>query len=161
MNHHAFATAALAAALALACTDARACGEGTFNMGQGLRYQGYLAPHPATVLVYDDGAANHRALYAGLQKAGHTVTVVGNAGDMSRALHARRFDVVIADLDDAAAMQPEVAAASARTTLLPVVARNRRNAPELRGTFKLFLLDGASLGQYLKVINQSLSLRVP
>jgi hypothetical protein len=27
--------------------------------------------------------------------------------------------------------------------------------------FKLFLLDGASLGQYLKVINQSLSLRMP
>jgi hypothetical protein len=41
-----------------------------------------------------------------------------------------------------------------------VVARNRRNAPEVGNRFKLFLLDGASLGQYLKGINQLLSLRV-
>jgi hypothetical protein len=155
-------TAALVLPLALACSHANACGEGQFNMGQGLRYQGYLAPRPATVLVYDSGSATDRkALYAGLQKAGHKVTVVGTADAMSEALRARRFDVVIADLDDVAAMQPHAAATSAKATLLPVVARDRRNTPELRSHFKLFLLDGSSLGQYLKAINQSLSLRMP
>ena len=152
---------AIALALALASPSVRACGEGQFNMGQGLRYQGYLAPHPATVLVHDDGAADHKALYAGLQKAGHTVTVVGTADAMSQALGAHSFDVVIADLDEATAMQSQAAATSVHPRLLPVVARNRRDAPELRSHFKLFLLDGASLGQYLKVINQSLSLRMP
>src|SRR4051812_6793450 len=93
------ATAALGLALvlALASSPASACGEGQFNMGQGLRYQGYLAPHPATVLVYDAAASDHEALYAGLQKAGHKVTVVGSADAMSQALHERRYDVVIAD----------------------------------------------------------------
>ena len=47
-----------------------ACGEGQFNMGQGLRYQGYLAPHPATVLVYDDGAATARRCMPGCRKPG-------------------------------------------------------------------------------------------
>lgn len=154
------ATAALGFALALACSPASACGEGQFNMGQGLRYQGYLAPHPATVLVYDDGASDRKALYAGLQKAGHKITVVGTADAMSQALQAGRYDVVIADFDDAAALQSR-AGTSVKPGVLPVVARNRRNAPEVSSRFKLFLLDGASLGQYLKGINQLLSLRAP
>ena len=33
--------------------------------------------------------------------------------------------------------------------------RSARNAPELRSRFNLFLVDGASLGQYLKAINQA------
>ncbi|MFS8063087.1 MAG: hypothetical protein ACMG5Z_00720 [Luteimonas sp.] len=153
------ATTTLGFALALACAPALACGEGQFNMGQGLRYQGYLAPHPATVLVYDDGASAHKALYAGLQKAGHKVTIVDSAAAMSQALQADRYDVVIADFDDAAALQSRVSGASAKPDVLPVVARNRRNAPEVNSRFKLFLLDGASLGQYLKGINQLLSMR--
>ena len=154
------ATAALGFSLALACSPASACGEGQFNMGQGLRYQGYLAPRPASVLVYDDGASDRKALYAGLRKAGHKVTVVGTADAMSQALHAGRFDVVIADFDDAAALQSRTGM-SAKPGVLPVVARNRRDAPEVSSRFKLFLLDGASLGQYLKGINQLLSLRMP
>jgi ABC-type amino acid transport substrate-binding protein len=160
-NFPAIATAAIAFAIALACQPARACGEGQFNMGQGLRYQGYLAPHPATVLVYDDGAGDRRALYAGLQKAGHKVTVVGSADAMSQALQAGRYDVVIADFDDAAALQTRASGTSPKPGVLPVVARSRRNAPEVSSRFKLFLLDGASLGQYLKGINQLLSMRAP
>ena len=156
------ATAAIGLSLAFACSPASACGEGQFNMGQGLRYQGYLAPHPATVLVYDDGASDRKALYAGLQKAGHKVTVVNTADAMSQALQAGHYDVLIADFDDAAALQSRTSGTSAKKPgLLPVVPRNRRNAPEVSSRFKLFLLDGASLGQYLKGINQLLSMRAP
>jgi CheY-like chemotaxis protein len=154
------ATTALGLSLALVCFAARACGEGQFNMGQGLRYQGYLAPRPATLLVYDDRAADHGALYAGLKKAGHKVTVVDSADAMAQALHAGHYDVVIADFEEAAALQSHAVGTSGKSGVLPVVARNRRNAPEVSSQFKLFLLDGASLGQYLKGINQLLSLRV-
>jgi PleD family two-component response regulator len=161
MNRCILTTTALAFSLALVSPFANACGEGQFNMGQGLRYQGYLAPHPATVLVYDGAANDRKTLYAGLQKAGHKVTVVGTAAAMSQALQAGRYDVVIADFDDAAALQSHAAGAAAQPRVLPVIARSRRNAPEVSSRFKLFLLDGASLGQYLKAINQSLALRMP
>jgi hypothetical protein len=159
MNRCIPTTMALAFSLALVSPLANACGEGQFNMGQGLRYQGYLAPHPATVLVYDEAAGDRKALYTGLQKAGHKVTVVGTSDAMSQALRTDRYDVVIADFDDAAALQAR-AGTSAKPGVLPIVARNRRNAPEVSSRFKLFLLDGASLGQYRKGINQLLSMRV-
>jgi hypothetical protein len=37
-----------------------------------------------------------------------------------------------------------------------VIARSQRNSPELKQRFGNFLLDGASLGQYLKSINNVL-----
>jgi len=37
-----------ALAIAVSTLPVQACGEGQFNMGQGMRYQGYLAPRPAT-----------------------------------------------------------------------------------------------------------------
>lgn len=159
MSKHILTTTLLTCVVALVSTSAQACGEGQFNMGQGLRYQGYLAPRPATVLVYDDGAAARKALYTGLQKAGHKVIVVSNVDALSQALGERRFDVVIADFADAAVVESS-ASTSARPRLLPVVERSQRNAPEVRSRFNLFVLDGASLGQYLKLINQLVQVRV-
>lgn len=144
------AIAASALALAIPAMPAQACGEGQFNMGRGMRYQGYLAPRPATVLVYDQDPTQRRSIYQGLNRAGHHLTVARTADDLARALRSKHFDVVISDLGNADAID----AAPAR--LLPVVQRQQRNEAGIRSRFQVFLLDGASLGQYLKGIDRLL-----
>ena len=139
---------------------ALACGEGQFNMGHGLQYQAYLAPRPATVLIYSgagETAAQRDALVKGLRDSGHKVTAVADAGAMATALQAQHFDVLIADYEDidAAASQAQAAGANA-PALVPVVARSMRRDPGLKERFRSFVLDGASLGQYLKSINTAL-----
>jgi CheY-like chemotaxis protein len=153
------AITAFAFTLSLVATLAHACGEGAFNMGQGLRYQGYLAPHRARLLVYDDGAIDRRMLYAGLQKAGHAVTVVHDPASLSRALQHGAYDVVISDREDPATLQ-SISGAPERPRLLPVVARNRRHAPDVQ-RFDVYVVDGASIGRYLQVINRLLAARAP
>jgi hypothetical protein len=128
-------------------------------MGQGLRYQGYLAPQRARLLVYDDGASDRRALYAGLQKAGHAVTVVRDPADLSRALRRGTYDVVITDRDDATMLQ-SIDGAPQRPRLLAVVARNRGDATPAH-RFGVVVVDGTSVGRYLQLINQVLAARVP
>jgi hypothetical protein len=134
---------------------AQACGEGMFNTGKGLPYQAYLAPRPAAVLVYAEpsgGGGRDDSLYAGLQKAGHSVTVVRDVQSLHTAMREHRYDVVISTLD---AVETVTSAESAQApTVLPVVARAVRNSPAVRNRFELFLLDGASLGQYLRAINK-------
>jgi DNA-binding NarL/FixJ family response regulator len=141
------ATAVLCVAFVVAPT-AFACGEGHFNMGQGMRYQGYLAPRPATVLVYDQDPMQRKSIYQGLNRAGHHLTVARTTDDLAQALRSRHFDVVISDLGDSGTID----AGAAR--LLPVVQRQQRNEAGIRSRFRVFLLDGASLGQYLKGIDQ-------
>ncbi|MEO7477728.1 MAG: hypothetical protein ABIT64_00660 [Lysobacteraceae bacterium] len=148
----------LSSALALIPAPSQACGEGAFNAGGGLAYQSYLAPRPATVLIYTapDSTTSHAdrdALYAGLKKAGHTLTVVSDADGLSSALHDHHFDVVITSLDTADVLNAATASAVDKPHLLPVAARSERDSPELHSRYKEFLVDGASLGQYLKTIN--------
>lgn len=146
----------IAAALG-AVSPALACGEGIFHMGDGLRYQGYLAPRSATVLIYDSArapSADRIAVYRGLAQAGHRLTVAHSADEMSQAMQKRSYDVVIAGFDTIGSVTAATSSAARAPKMLPVVDRSQRNAPGLRSRFASFLVDGASLGQYLKSINR-------
>ena len=158
MNVQKLASMLLIGAL-LAPAGAMACGEGQFNMGQGLRYQAYLAPRPATVLVYSgrgESVASREALIKGLRASGHTVTAVTDANAMADALRSQHFDVLIADYADIDVAASSAQAASAPPALLPVIDRQVRNAPDFKQRFVNYVLNGASLGQYLKSINSVL-----
>jgi CheY-like chemotaxis protein len=162
VNHPVLSGLLVLGALAATPLAARACGEGMFNTGKGLRYQAYLAPRPAAVLVYtvpDASGEERDALYAGLEKAGHTVTVVHDADALKRAIAEHRYDVVISAFDAVDAIPAQADTETAAPTVLPVVARSERNSPQLRSRFDLFVLDGASLGQYLRAINKAVAVR--
>lgn len=153
-----FAGALVLGALTLAPLPAHACGEGMFNTGKGLPYQAYLAPRPAAVLVYADPQADAKGqddLFAGLQKAGHSVTVVRDEATLKQSLREKRYDVVISALDGIDVVTS--AEAGQAPALLPVVARAARNTPAVKNRFDLFLVEGASLGQYLRAINKSIT----
>jgi hypothetical protein len=157
MNLRVLSAVLLPPLLALcAPASARACGEGLFHMGDGLRFQGYLAPRPAVVLVFDDDRTppeERIRVYRGLVQAGHRLTLAHDASELAQAMQEREFDVVIAGLDaiDAvAAATPETATAP---RLLPVVASGRRGDATGDGRFAVVVAEGAGLGQYLRRIN--------
>lgn len=127
-----------------------ACGESRFSMGQGLEFQGYLTPRPAAVLVFDDHPEQRREVYAGLHRVGHRLTVVETADDLNEALGAGSYDVLISDLSQVGLVSPT----DGQPRILPVVQRTQRQAPELGDAFDVYLLDDASLGQYLKGIDR-------
>jgi hypothetical protein len=152
----------LALALALSGVPAlsSACSEGMFSSGKGLAFQSYLAPRPAHVLIYSTSPDDDDSpLHAGLQKAGHRLTFVRDADALAAALEGHHYDIVIAGIEDAEQVATNVETGAGAPTLLPIVARGMANASSLRERFGEFVLDGASLGQYLTVINRVLSSR--
>src|SRR5258706_5320988 len=124
MNTKLLLAGTIAAAAAAAAPSSLACGEGQFNMGQGLRYQGYLATRAANVLIYAEVAsadlADRQATYHGLEHAGHHVTVVSDPEHLAQALAANRYDVVIASADEMDAGKASDANATPQPRLLPV-----------------------------------------
>lgn len=144
--------------LGVAAGPSMACGEGMFNSGKGLPFQSYLAPHSANILILAEAPrSDEDTFYQGLERAGHQLVVVNDEQSMQRELQARRFDIVISSLKAADAVAAQSSEDGWAPRLLPVVARSQRNSSELRSRFDLFVLDGASLGQYLSVINRALS----
>lgn len=141
-------------ALAFVAPSAHACGEGVFSMGDGLRYQGYLAPRPATVLVYEaDGHAGDEliAVYRGIARAGHKVTVVADPAQLPTVLASQSFDVVIGTSDDVGAVTAALPA-DASPRQLVVVPQKPSRADNTAS--RAFVKAGASVGTFLGVINR-------
>jgi hypothetical protein len=145
----------LAVAL-LVAAPAHACGEGIFSMGEGLRYDGYLAPRPATVLVYEpdgDATPERIAVYRGLARAGHKVTVVTDRDHLPRALARQSFDIVIADDQHAQdlAIATGLSKDAGARQLLVVPNKPARGGPSAG---KAFVRASASLGTWLGALNR-------
>jgi hypothetical protein len=146
----------------LASGPVLACGESMFTTGKGLEYQGYLAPRPATVMIYGtpDPTASERqrqALLEGLKGAGHRVVVVTDADAYAKALRDQKVDLVIADPAAINALSAANRASAPR--LLPVLAKGTTR--EQRDRFDLFLKGGAGLGQYLRAIDRAVAAATP
>ena len=156
--------ACAASLLALASPEVDACGETLFRTGQGMRYNSYAAPRPATVLIYADAAAvaagTEAELRKGLEKAGHKVTVVADAQGLSTIGGARPFDVVIADLAAIDALTESLGGEAESPRFVPVVARNDKTERALRERFAWCVREGAGVGQYLKAINKVMEARL-
>lgn len=158
MNQRLVPITVLAALLALcAPASAVACGEGLFHMGDGLRFQGYQAPRPAIVLVFDEERTppeERIRVYRGLVQAGHRLTVAHSADELAQAMQAREYDLVIAGLDAIDAVAAAAPADGPTPRLLPVVEDGRRGAGQAQGRFAVVVAEGAGLGQYLRRINR-------
>lgn len=154
---HRFAALALMVSSAVLVPSVFACGEGLFSMGEGVRYHGYLAPRPATILVYGDEDVHREkqvAVYRGLVQAGHRLAVAHDPDQLSQVLGEHRFDVVIANEDVIDTVHAATAAVASAPRLLPVVERGGNARSVGGGQFEFLLSHGAGLGQYLRQINR-------
>jgi hypothetical protein len=157
---------AAAALAALASTEAAACGDKFLVVGRGVQYTRVrAAAHPASILIYMNPAhrmpasARQLQLEAGLKQAGHKVQTVGDATGLEGALKAKRFDLVIADVNDSNGLEQELGA-SARTTVVPVLFQP--TAEELAAAEKRYgcaLKAPGKSSDYLDVIDAALAPR--
>ena len=91
--------------------DLAACGDKFLVASRGTRFQrAGLVRRPASVLVYAAPSSRMAGMIAqlgvadALTKVGYRPTIVTDAGEMARQLREGRWDLVLVDLADAAAL---------------------------------------------------------
>jgi len=155
MNAARFAKPLLFLAAMVGSQAALACGEMMVNAGQGLAFQAWLAQEPAEVLVWYRDGSDERA-YAGLEQAGHHLTLVTDEMQLAEELANKRYDIVIASFDLVDTVTP-LAASSESTRFLPIIERSMRRSAAVRDRFDQFLVEGTGVKRYLSVIDRVLS----
>ena len=150
----------VAGILALGSLGAQACGDVLFRVGHGMRYDSYVAPRPAAVLIYAraGGAAtgNEDKLRKALEKAGHKVTLKSPGDSLVPDAGARPYDVVIADLG-AIRLAESAEGAVPKPAFLPVVGSGAES--DVRDRYQWWLKEGASLGKVLQAIDKAMEFR--
>ena len=144
--------------------EAAACGDKFLVIGRGAR-RVPKARHPAAVLLYLRPAsslplaAKEMRLETTLRQAGHAVETLAEPASLREALAARRYDFVLADLADAAAVEKAAEDAGGRPQVVPVA---YKASPEtLRASesqHALVIHAGKSLS-YLAALDQAMALR--
>ena len=115
---------AVAAVTATATADLDACGDKFLRVGRSARFRRYAAVHPAAILIYapaDSTPAGIKEFEAILKRAGHRPVALANGADISQALAAAPYDLVIADYSDSSRIREDLRATASRPGLLPIL----------------------------------------
>jgi hypothetical protein len=109
---------------AIARVEPNACGDKFLRMGRSARLRGYAALHPASILIYAPARAtpsSTRQFEILLKRAGHTPRVVPHGTDLSNALVATTYDVVIAAFADTQQLERLWQSLPSRPDVLPIL----------------------------------------
>jgi hypothetical protein len=103
-----------------------ACGEKLLVLGRGIRFQSRHTPRAASVLLYLPQSGLGRLLSdpnleSTLREAGHAVRAVTTNADLESALRGGTFDVVLANVTDAADLERAKAVTERDAVVLPAV----------------------------------------
>ena len=151
----------VASVMALVSVGAQACGDVLFRVGHGARYNSYVAPRPAAVLIYASSggatASGENALRKGLEKAGHKVTMKSAGESLAPDAGARPYDVVIAELAAIRPLAESVQGAAPKPTFVPVVGSGAEG--DVRDRYQWWVREGASLGRFLQAIDKAMEFR--
>lgn len=159
-----FGTTTLFLIVALSAADAQACGEVMYRMGGALRYHAFVTRHPAQILIYAGdqtqaaSSADAASFHDNLEKAGHRVTEVKDAAELSKALATQNYDVIIAYAGDLHSISDQIARLAPEPALIPVFT-NGSDERAVRQQYPLALNEDANLNQFLKTIEQTMKAR--
>lgn len=115
-------------------TDLLACGDKFLVAGRGTRYQRPKNFRAASILIYTNPSTGLEAalrkvpLDAVLKREGHRATIVASPDQLSAILASGRFDVVLADSLDAAAIEGLLAKGPDAPILVAVCPKEQEKA---------------------------------
>lgn len=131
------------------------CGESMFRIGKGVHFRAYSAPIPGTVLVFAR-TAQEREVAEGIQQAGHQVLIVETDFELSKELHERDFDVIVAPASKRDSIEMQATNLPSPPRWIPVYSNDSAQEQSLKPLYGKGVASDDDLRKYLKAIHKSL-----
>lgn len=157
----------VAVAMIAAGVTAWTCGDKLLILGRGVRFQADGPEQPVSILIYSHAgspaseAVGDLKFQSALRDAGHKVQAVGSSQEFDQAVRRGKYDIVLADIADSAALGPATEAAPSRPVLLPAI-YNGTKAETASGEKRygcLLKMPGRT-GRYLAEIDKAMDLKL-
>jgi len=151
--------------LLLVGTIAWACGD-KLMLVMGSRSSQIKPLHPAAILVYPGRSASATLIRGfqsqpALRKAGHRFQIVEDSTGIDAALKSGNYDVVVADVADAAALSQEVSSTASKAILLPVAFKaSKEEQSAAQKKYHCLLKAPGNTENYLDAIDRAMELRL-
>ncbi len=156
--------ATMAVVMLIGITTAEACGDKLLALGRGVRFtSAYKVAHPASIVVLDrdPSGKGHAEARDAMTKVGHRrFDAVHTPEELSTALQARAYDVVILDVADAVAVEELTQGAASKPSLLVLVTKPSKVQMQAAGKrYRWALKAPATLGEIMVAIDNAMDYR--
>lgn len=156
----------LAGLLVAGGSDLSACGDKSLAAG-GIRMQRALAArYPASVLIFTpsasrlNGAARELDLQKTLRLVGHTYREVASETDLQAQVDSGQYNILLADIGDAAALQARFESSASRVVIVPVLYKpTKAEAAEAAKQSRFVIKAPGRAAQYLTTIAEAVASR--
>lgn len=143
-------------------SPAQACGDKFLVPGQSPEFsQAFAADQPGRILIYRNASSEvaqtvmDDGLRDTLERVGHIVEVVESSSDLREALSSSRYDIILADVEDAAVM--DARGGSQSPMVLPVVYKaSWTEVTRLKETHPMVLNAPSRASQMLTLIEEAI-----
>ena len=157
----------LAGAGLLMGQEAGACGDKFLVVGRGVRQQRMQgAVQRASILLFHDPqghlqtALRESNLKENLKLAGHRLDAAEGLAELKQRLETGKYDIVLADISEMAALEQEISSSLAKPFLLPVIYNpSGEELAEARTEFSCVMRSPSTRKHYLAVIDDAMVLR--
>jgi len=157
----------LAGGALLMVREAGACEDKFLVIGRGARQQRALgAVQRASILLYLDAQGHLRTalseskLESNLKLAGHSLRSAEGRSELAEGLASGKYDIVLADISEMAALEPAVGSGSSRPYLLPVISNPTGDElAEAEAEYSCVMKSPSTKKHYLAVIDEAMVLR--
>jgi hypothetical protein len=106
---------------------ANACGDKLLVLGRGIRLEALLGNRTAKILAYQHTGTHGAELIAdpqfqsALKSTGYQLRVVRDIEELEVALRLGKYDLVVADVADASAVEPAIRSVAGTPALVPIL----------------------------------------
>jgi hypothetical protein len=153
----------------VACSGvpANGCGDKLLVMGRGVRLGTLLGNRTAKILAYQHAGTHGAELItdsefqSALKNAGYQLRVVRDTEELEVALRLGKYDLVVADIADASALEPAIQSVAGAPVLVPILYQPTK--PELSLAEKQYhhvLKSARKVGGNLSVIERALETKL-
>ena len=147
--------------------SANACGDKLLVLGRGIRLGTLLGNRTAKIIAYQHTGTHGAELIAdpefqsALKNAGYQLRVVRDTEELEVALRLGKYDLLVADIADATAVEPAMQSVSGAPVLVPILYHPAK--PELSLAQKQYhhvLKASSKAGGNLSVIEEALETKL-
>jgi hypothetical protein len=156
----------LAGLLAASGSDLSACGDKSLAAGGIRRQRALAARYPASVLIYApsasrlNGAARELDLQKTLQLVGHTFRQVASETDLQVQVESGHYNILLADIADAAALQARFESSASPVVIVPVLYKpTKAEAAEAAKQARFLIKAPGRAAYYLTTIAEAVASR--
>lgn len=140
--------------------EATACGDKFTALARGIRFGQFASARPANILIYASAGsrmplAERQQLQSFLKQVGHKPDIVADPNALGTTLQIKQYDVVLADLSDAATLQRQFGASPSKPVVFPVLSKPTK-AEETAATkqYSFVVKPSTKIGQFLAAIDR-------